>query len=228
MKIREYNRDEAKNKFIYYKENGISQECFDALDSDYQKIRNDILTITPNPISKSYEFDLLFGIKLYEYFTNNTMFEFNEALASNYDFWRYICLAVVPDIIEARHGLIESYFYDKNVRMYIPTLWWYINMAYQGDLEDTYEALKGFSTDFILQLVERPGRDGMYLEVTRLLFKYISKLDIKIINEKKNGQTLLRRLLIQHTAKVNNYNLIIEGKEEEYVKSLFSSCGVEV
>ena len=101
-------------------------------------------------------------------------------------------------------------------------------MSYQGDLESTYDCLKDFSTDFILQFVERPGRDGMYIDVTRCIFAYLSKLPKQIINEKKGNKTLIRRLLIQHTARNVNFNLVVEGKTKEYVKGLFSSCGVEV
>lgn len=228
MKIIELNREEAKHDFDKLCSNGITEYYFSSLDSDYQKIRNGLLSIVPKPIQKTYEFDLMFGIKIYEYFNEKNIPEFNEAVASNYGFWRYICLKVIPDIIIERHGFVDTYFYEKNVRIYIPTLWWFIEMSYQGDLETTYNCLKRFSTDYILQFVERPGRDGMYIDVVRSIFKYLSKLPDSIIKEKKGGQILVRRLLIQHTAKNSNFNLVVEGQIDEYVKGLFSSCGVEV
>lgn len=228
MKIRELNKEEAKKLFGKISSEGINDDYFAALDVDYQKMRKDILELVPNPISKTYEFDLLFGIKLYEYFMKFSDDYFNEAVASNYDFWRYICLRVVPDVIYKRHGFVNTYFYEKNVRIYIPTLWWFIEMSYQGDLTKTYDCLKRFSTDYILQFVERPGRDGMYIDVVRRMFYYLSTLSMETINEKKGNQILIRRLLIQHTAKNSNYNLVVEGKIDEYVKGLFDSCGVEV
>ena len=101
-------------------------------------------------------------------------------------------------------------------------------MCYQGNYEQTYQCLKNKSTDYILQIVERPGRDGMFLDVSRLIVYYLSKLPDEIVNKKYNNQTLLRRIAIQNTAKNSNYNLIFENKADEYVKGLFSSCGVEV
>lgn len=227
MKIRELNREDAKKAYLKICAEGVSNEYFDSLDPEYLKIRNDILSFVPSTNDK-YKFDLLFAIKIFEYFNKSNFPQFNEAVASNYNFWRYICLRVVPDIIIKRHGLVDTYFYEKDVRIYIPTMWWFIEMSYQGDLESTYDCLKDFSTDFILQFVERPGRDGMYIDVTRCIFAYLSKLPKQIINEKKGNQTLIRRLLIQHTARNVNFNLVVEGKTKEYVKGLFSSCGVEV
>lgn len=228
MKYLLLNREESKKEFQKIYLNGIDDDYFDSLNNDYKKIREDILGFVPRPITKNYTFDLKFGIKLYEYFNKNKFPDFNEAIASNYDFWRYICLKVVPDIIIERHGLIANYFYDKNVRIYISTLWWFIEMSYQGSIDKTYNCLERFSTDFILQFVERPGRDGMYISVVRDMFKYLSILPIEIINEKKGNQTLIRRLLIQYTAEHPNFNLVVEGKSDEYVKGLFNLCGVNV
>lgn len=227
MKIKELKIDEAKKNFLEIESEDINNSFFDSLDQDYSKIRKDILSFVPR-IEKNYQFDLAFAIKIFEYFNAKNFIFFNEHTASNYNFWRYICLKVVPDIIIKRHGLKEEYFYSKNVRIYLPTLWWFIKMCWQGNADATRECLKDFSTDIILQIVERPGRDGMFLEVSRIMIKYLSKIDGKIRNEKKGGQTLIRRLLIQHTARNNNFNLVVEGKTEEYVKGLFSSCGVEV
>lgn len=227
MKYEHLNREEAKKAFKKIKDNGrVCDDWFISLKPDYQVMRNELHSLVPNPILKTYEFDLMFGIRLYEYFNN--LEGFNEAIASNYDFWRYICIKVVPDIIIQRHGFVDSYFYEKNVRIYISTLWWFIEMSYQGDTESTYNCLKRFSTDYILQFVERPGRDGMYIDVARCMFKYLNILPKEVINEKKGNQTLVRRLLIQHTAKNVNYNLVVEGKTDEYVIGLFKACGVEV
>jgi len=229
MKIKELNREEAKKVFNRLVEaNGVPDDFFETLDDEYLKIRDTILSFSPKPITKSYDFDLRFGIKLFEFFNKKNIPEFNEAVASNYDFWRYLCLRVVPDIIIDRHGLVDTYFFEKNVRIYLPTLWWYIEMGFQGTIEKTYECLKHFSTDYILQFVERPGRDGMYLDIARMMMKYLSELPKDVESQEKGEQTLLRRLLIQHTARNANYNLVIEGMTNQYVKELFAACGVEV
>lgn len=231
MNIKELNRTEAKKIFdTFLSSNCVTDDFIDELrnDEEYYKIREDILKLVPNDTKFGYDFDLKFALNLYSYFNKDNIHDFNEAIASNYDFWRYLSLKVVPDVIEKRHGLVSSYFYDKNVRIYLSTLWWYIEMSYQGTIEDTYECLKNFSTDYILQIVERPGRDGIYLEIIRLIIKYLSKLPSETLNKGDNNQTLLRRLMVQHTARSNNYNLVIENKAEKYVKELFLTCGVEV
>lgn len=231
MKYIELEREEAE-KIYNSIENGttiLDDTYFSQLDNEYTKIRNTIMSwLTEHPVTKNYDFDLFFAIKLYDFFSDKTYPDFNEAIASNYGFWRYICLKVVPDIIIERHGTIKEYFYAKNVRLYIPTLWWYIEMCYQGSPELTYDCLKDKSTDYILQIVERPGRDGMFLDVSRLIIYYLSKLPEEVVSKKYNDQTLLRRVVIQNTAKNLNYNMAIEGKVKEYVIGLFKSCGVEV
>jgi len=198
---------------------------FSYLDIEYQNLRNDLIKLA-GQVESSYDYDLNFGIKLYEYFNN--IKGFNESVASDYDFWRYLSIIVVPDIIEKRHGLTPSYYYEKNVRIYLSTLWWYIHLTYQGDLNSTYDCLKDLNTDYILQLVERPGKNGVYLAITRCIIKYISKVSEVERNKKYNGANLFRRVMIQNTAKVDNYNLVFDDKVERYVISLFESCNVNV
>lgn len=231
MKYIELEREEAEKIYNSIENDTtiLDDTYFSQLDNEYTKIRNTIMSwLTEHPVTKNYDFDLFFAIKLYDFFSDKTYPDFNEAIASNYGFWRYICLKVVPDIIIERHGMIKEYFYAKNVRLYIPTLWWYIEMCYQGSPELTYDCLKDKSTDYILQIVERPGRDGMFLDVSRLIIYYLSKLPEEVVSKKYNDQTLLRRVVIQNTAKNLNYNMAIEGKVKEYVIGLFKSCGVEV
>ncbi len=231
MKYYELEKDEAQKIFDSIANNSIelNEDYFSKLDNEYTKIRTTILSwLVEHPITKDYDFDLFFALKLHDYFSNTYFSDFNEAIASNYGFWRYICLKVIPDVIIERHGLIKEYFYAKNVRLYISTLWWYIEMCFQGDYLKTYDCLKDKSTDYILQIVERPGRNGMFIEVSRLIVYYLSKLPEDVVNKKYNKQTLLRRVVIQNTAKNSNYNMVLEGKVREYVVGLFKSCGVEV
>lgn len=207
---------------------GVPSNYFDDLDEDYMKIRNDILSFVPHNKKDLYTFDLEFAIKLYEYFSKENFPEINEAVVSNYDFWRYICLKVVPDIIIERHGFINSYFYKKNVRMYIPTLWWFIELSFNNSLIYTFDNLKKFNTDIILQFVERPGKNGIYKDIVRKIFEYLFKLPIETINKKIDEKNLIRRVLIQNTAISNNYNLVLEDDVDTYVRKLFINCGVEV
>lgn len=231
MKFYELEREEAQKIFESFVDGKIKidENYFSNLDESYLEMRKTILSwLSEHPLTKNYDFDLFLALKLYSYFNNGILEGFNESIASNYGFWRYVCIKVVPDIIIERHGLIKEYFYAKNVRLYIPTLWWYIEMCYQGSVDKTYECLKDKSTDYILQIVERPGRDGMFLEVSRLIVHYLSILPDGVVSAECGGQTLLRRVMIQNTARGSNYNMILDNKADEYVRSIFLSCGVEV
>lgn len=231
MKFYELEREDAQKIFESISEGKITidDNYFSNLDASYLEMRKIILSwFLEHPITKNYDFDLFFALKLYSYFNPKNLDGFSESVASNYGFWRYICLKVIPDVIIQRHGLVKEYFYAKNVRLYVSTLWWYIEMCYQGSVEKTYDCLKDKSTDYILQIVERPGRDGMFIEVSRLIVHYLSILPDEITSKEYDGQSLLRRVMIQNTARGANYNMIFDNKADEYVKNIFSSCGVEV
>lgn len=101
-------------------------------------------------------------------------------------------------------------------------------MSYQGNIEKTTKILEPFNTDYIMQLVERTGRNGFYLEITREIMRTLSLLPLKVINKKVNDSNLFRRVLIQNTAKMDNYNLVAENNPRKYVYDLFKSCKVEV
>jgi len=228
MRIQVISRDEAASIFNSYIECNSLPENFDSsLSSDYLKLRNDLLKIeNESTHSESYKTDLSFGLKLYEYL--NKCEWFSETIAGNYGFWRYVSLKVVPDIIQRRCGFNAPYFYEKTTRMYIPKLWWYIHMSFQGSIEKTENVLLPLNTDYIMQLVERTGRGGFFLEISREIMHQFSILPTDIINKKINGSNLFRRVLIQNTAKMDNYNLVAEDDAEKYVNDLFLSCKVEV
>lgn len=224
MFFKKLSLENSKKEYAKYLENkGVDIEL--TLPIEYRKIRQDLLNIA-GTIEKSYSFDLKFGTSLYVYF--NQLDGFNESIASNYDFWRYLSIKVVPDIVEKRHGLVPAYYYEKNVRIYLSTLWWFIHLTYQGTIDKTLVCLKELNTDYILQLVERPGKNGIYVDIMRCIIRKISKLPIEIRNQKLNGANLFRRIMIQNTAKFENYNLVFEGKVDEYVDGLFKSCNVSV
>jgi hypothetical protein len=225
MNFKRLTLDKCKNEYEQYVKTKDFVDFSANLDVEYQNLRKDLVELA-GTVTQSYDYDLNFGIKLYEYFSK--IDGFNESIASDYDFWRYLSIKVVTDIVEKRHGLVPSYYYEKNVRIYLSTLWWYIHLTYQGNMEDTYNCLKDLNTDYILQLVERPGKNGVYLDIMRCIIKYISKLPESERNKKFNGANLFRRVMIQNTAKVDNYNLLFDGKVERYVVDLFESCNVSV
>lgn len=225
MRIKELSREDSKNIFQTLNAS-FDEEFFGGLDNDYLQIRRDLLEIHNKYEGlKDYKYDLEFGLSIYEYFNSKNWF--NENVASNYGFWRYLCIKVVPDIIVKRHGLVAAYYYEKNVRIYLSTLWWYIHMSYQGDMVSTKECLESLNTDYILQLVERPGREGTYIEISREMMKRISKLPKEELNKKIGNANLFRRILIQNTAKVNNFNLLLENDSQGYVENILQACNTK-
>ncbi|QWB96607.1 hypothetical protein KHQ89_04065 [Mycoplasmatota bacterium] len=210
------------------------KDFFENLSNDYIKIRNELKDLYLNSCEfrdsgklNQYQTDLSFALKIYKYFNDYSWFDVTRA--SDYGFWRYICVQVVPDIIQDRHGINDySYYYSKNVRIYLPAMWWYIHMSYQGDINKTKVTLSGLNTDYILQLVERPGKDGLYVSISRLIMYYIGILPKNILENKIDNKNLLRRVLIQNTSRMNNYNLIFDHNEDFYVQTLFLKCGVKV
>jgi hypothetical protein len=121
MNFKRLTLDKCKNEYEQYVKTKDFVDFSANLDVEYQNLRKDLVELA-GTVAQSYEYDLNFGIKLYEYFSK--IDGFNESIASDYDFWRYLSIKVVPDIVEKRHGLVPSYYYEKNVRIYLSTLWW--------------------------------------------------------------------------------------------------------
>lgn len=194
----------------------------------YSNIRNELLKMHNMFKDKQkYDYDLHFALELYKYFS---LEKYGYSNLSNYDFWRYICLKVAPDIIESRRGLVAEYFFKKNVRMHFPTLWWYIHLSWQGDLESTKEVLLKHNTDTIQSLVERPGKMGVYLDTYRSIIYFYNLLDQKDKLVYKDGNKksdyLLRSIMVLHTAKCLTISPEIMGIND-YVIMLFQEMGIK-
>ncbi|MFA7689219.1 MAG: hypothetical protein WCX96_03945 [Bacilli bacterium] len=201
---------------------------YDDLPSFYLHMRNDILRFHNVHKDKTgYEYDLSLALDLYRYFE---LSKYGYSNLSNYDFWRYICIKVVPDIVKFRHGLVPEYYYKKNVRMYIPTLWWYIHITWQGDFDSTEKVLLKHNTDTIQSLVERPGKQGVYLETYRKIIYFYDLLNdkdkviVKSVSGVRKNEYLLRSIMVLHTAKCLTVSPELLG-EENYVRMLFEQLG---
>ncbi len=210
------------------------------LNSDYLKMREDIEKIYEEVNQdvidiKSYPFDVKFGIALYHYFDCSHP-DFSMRLASNDGFWIYISLQVVPHIVAKRWGKDnESHYWSKGVRIWLRSIWWYVYLSWQGNIKETEDLLLSpcFNTDSILNLSERVGRYGTYINVCRCIMKDYSTIplsNIKQYNEKLEGNLTLFRLIMKlNTVK----SLVIEpdlcdGGVEGYVKSLFRQANINL
>lgn len=214
-----------------------------AIDADFQQLRNDLQAINetvrneiankPDLKKEDYYLDYRFGILLYDYL--NKQQGFSLRVASNDGFWRFLSVVVVPDIVSQRWGKDnDSHFWSQPSRNWFRSLWWYVHLAWQGDMESTNELLSTsfFSTDTILNFEERTGRKGTYVEVYRQIIKCYGMVPERIIKEQsrgKNSDDLFRVVMKLNTAKllVMDPALCIGG-EEEYAKLLFRDAGVDL
>jgi hypothetical protein len=75
--------------------------------------------------------DMHFGLFLYEYL--NSQKDFTPKYESSYDFWRYISVCVIPDIVADRWDIDKSdHFYSKPTGIYPFQVYWYIKLSWQG------------------------------------------------------------------------------------------------
>ena len=178
------------------------------LFKNYFRLKNE--TKTP------YELDLELGLAFYEFMNNQK--DFNKKYASDYNFWRYVAVFDVPDVVEDRFGINSiEHFYKKTTRSYPYILYWYINMSWQGNVELTRAVLKGNSTDTILNLVERTGRIGINLKLYQELMKHLAEIKV-------NKMEFFRKLMIMNTSKMISFRPeLYPGGVSGYVKMLYES-----
>jgi hypothetical protein len=148
---------------------------------------------------------------------------FTDRLASDDGFWRYLSLRVVPDLVGERWGNTNAdHYYTKPSRIWLKTMWWYFYLSFNKDVETTKEMLlsEAFSTDTILNLVERTGRSGTNISVYRnIMSKYASLEDV--------SDKVFRSIMKLNTVKA----VVIEpvfstGGVSGYVDSLFNELSL--
>ena len=107
MIIKTLNRSEAQNAM---KEWVLNYPSLPEVEGDYLKIRKDIQEFNqkvrsecPDTIAKKdYYIDAHIGILLYDYLWRVP--GFNLRAAANDDFWRYLSIKVIPDVVAERWG----------------------------------------------------------------------------------------------------------------------------
>lgn len=197
-----------------------------SLEGDSQLLRNAILAIhsdlckddrTSIPKGKfdKYNYDLLFGLRLFELLSEDNGFSLRHA--SDADIWRHISMKVVPDLIYFRWGKESTdRYFRRPTRIYFSSLWWYIYLSWAGTTLSTYEILKNNTTDEIMNLVERSGPLGYRVDFTRELMKQYSMYP----NE---DRYLFRKVLKLNTARsVVIEPLLHRDGVDGYVNELFN------
>lgn len=150
----------------------------DGVDAEYREIRDKIYAVYNNYKDQdNYEIDLRIGLALYELFLEEK-YKLNPIHANDDDIWRYLSVRVFLDITYLRHPKNDrfgKYFshdraYKYSKRIWVKQLWWWIHLAWQGDVDTTYEVLNKFGSGCISQILERAGK-GYRVDITRPLFK---------------------------------------------------------
>lgn len=180
------------------------------LEIAYQSIQSSV-----DVTKDKYKFDLFYGLEIYELL--QTKYEFTERLASQADFWRYISVCIIPEIVCQRHGLKEDVYFKKAIRIWLRQIWWYIHLSWQGSRDATYAILEDNTTDTILQLVDRSGRRGFKINLTRHL---MHELGTRSLPQKER---VFRQIMKLNTAQL----LLIEpelviGGIPQYTDDLFT------
>lgn len=240
MIIKTLNRSESQ---VAMKDWLATYPSLPQVEGDYIKIRSEIQNFSkkireecPQDIDKKdYYTDVHIGILLYDYLWKQP--GFNLRAAANDDFWRYLSIKVVPDVVADRWGKEnESHYWSKPARIWLRSIWWYVHLSWQGDMTTTAKVLESpcFTTDSILNLEERTGRNGTFINVYRYIMYYYSRISQEVLeaydkNTKTQSDGLFRIVMKLNTAK----SMVIDpalylGGEKEYVRSLFMDAGVRV
>ena len=166
-------------------------------------------------------------MELYQYFSKQGLADLRTT--SNDGFWRYLSLVVVPDIVKQRWDKEDSvsagladHFFRKPNRIWLKSLWWYIYLSFNIDINTTQKMLLSgnFSTDTILNLVERSGRDGTNIE----LYRFIMFLYHKYA---KCSDKNFRKIMKLNTVKSQVIEpLLVDGGIKAYVNSIIDELGI--
>ncbi|MBR6136398.1 MAG: hypothetical protein IKQ22_07960 [Clostridia bacterium] len=195
------------------------------LDNDYAELRKQLLSEYQEVDNgKKYWLDYQFGLRL-----NRTLskFGFTSRDASDDGIWRFLSLCVVPDLVGRRWGRgAEQRFYSRAGRIWLKTIWWYIHLSWQGSRPETLKVLARNTTDQILQLVDRSGAKGYYVETYRkIMYYYWAAREINT----SIGEKEFRQIMLLHTALCQSIEPgLYDGGEDGYVKMLFSRIGITV
>ena len=223
--IKTLNMSEAAKRMNLWKEDS-STYLENELDNDYKNMRMQFVrefdTINQNE-NKEYNKDYKFGLFLYKYMDESG---FTVRQASNDDVWRFLSLCVIPDVIAKRWSKVsEDRYYKSSNRIWLKTIWWYIYLSFNESLERTEEIIKNNSTDEILNLVDRAGKKGYYVDLYRkIMYYYWIARNI----DKDIGTKDFRRIMVLHTAMCcNTEPALCIGGVDGYVRMIFDKLGIK-
>lgn len=218
MMINEVNLADSKTRFEQMLTTGFENDPSKE-NPDLRYFADEMMKIHDLDFSKMapYQIDLVYGKKIFELLSSYDWFTWD--VATNRGFWRYIALFVMPQCVYERFKsedsegnvkmtALASHFYAKWERVYPFTLFWIFKIADQGNPEATFDFLSKdcFSTDTILNVIERMGPKGFRLDIYRKILERFSALDFSKYAETIGSPNyVLRALLVEHGIKNSVY-----------------------
>ena len=209
-------------------ENGFSLS--NEYEQEYKDLRNFIynnyLPLKRELVAgniKPYDLDYKLSLCFYDYISSQSWF--NSRIAANEDFWRFISMKIIPDIISSRFDQLDKrHFYSKGTRVYPYTLYWYTYLSWQDSLEKTESVVESsrFSTDTIVGLVERTGRNGTFIILYRKIMGYFATFETAI---KLDYISLFRSVMKLCMAKTQVIDPdLCDGGPNKYAQILINEC----
>ena len=219
MIIKSFTRNEAEKAYEELHQNSFNYQDNQADTYLRKKLFEalcKIVTDVGDDERKKYTLDLDVGLKLYSILPPK---DITLRTASDDGVWRYLSVRVLPDLVHKRWGDNPIHFWSMSRRIWLKTLWWYVHISWQGDEPSTRAVLEKFSTDEIVQLVERSG-SGYRIELYREIMKQYGV----IVRGNDGCQDIFRIVMKLNTATLISMEpAFSEGGIEGYVKRLFDS-----
>lgn len=233
MNIKTLSTKQSKIEFdrLFRSDNGtlLSMDCESSLDVDYRQIRQELYREYNNLKQlgyKDYQLDYRYSLWFYDYFRNQEWM--TERLAANYEFWSFVALKVIPDLVYDRFGAADDkHYYAKGLRIWPYTLYWYSHLSWQGDIESTERILSSSRccSDTILNLVERPGRYGTFVELYRRIMYYFVNISAVKPLDSSNSIKLFRSIMKLALAKPQVIDPdLFDGGTSEYAREIVQEC----
>lgn len=188
------------------------------LTPDYAQLRQAVVAALPAlPDRKTGRglYDVEVGLALYGVLAARG---FALRQASSDGFWRHLSLEVLPDVVAARwEERQHTRFWSERSRIWLRAVWWFVHLSWQGNVQDTRDILAGVTTDDMVQLVERPGRQGVRIGLYRAIMRARSAR-----RAQKAGTERFRELMTLNTMKVvMTEPELHENGVDGYVASLY-------
>jgi hypothetical protein len=195
----------------------------DALSPEMEALRKKILETVPlydstarSNASGPGVYDIKVGLALYKLLREAGM---DMRTAADDGWWRFLSLRVLPDLVKSRwEGAPPVRFWVGRSRIWLRAVWWTVHLTWQGSEENTQKVLEDVTTDTVVQLVERPGKGGFRVDLTRQIFR--------VRRSRKPSQDQFRAIMKLNTAQiVLKEPMLCEGGLFGYVDGLFADVG---